>query len=52
MKEAVRRWGGYGPFDYAARYQNESERNVGGLTSTLKTFAGPLPQDAIDGVLL
>ena len=51
IKEAVRRWGGYGPFDYAARYQNESERNAGGLTSTLKTFAGPIPQDIIDGVL-
>ena len=49
--EAVRRWGGIGPFDYVARYDNEADRNVGDLTSILKTFAGPLPQDFIDGVL-
>jgi len=49
--EAVRRWGGIGPFDYAARYDNEYDRNVGTLTASLKTFAGPLPQDFIDGVL-
>ena len=49
--EAVRRWGGIGPFDYAARYDNEYDRNVGTLTASLKTFAGPLPQDVIDGVL-
>tara|TARA_R100001510_G_C7654744_1_gene213546 strand:+ start:852 stop:4472 length:3621 start_codon:yes stop_codon:yes gene_type:complete len=49
--EGVRRWGGIGPFDYAARYDSEYDRNVGGLTATLKTFAGPLPQDVIDGVL-
>ncbi len=49
--EAVRRWGGLGPFDYAARYDNEYDRNVGTLTASLKTFAGPLPQDFIDGVL-
>ncbi len=49
--EGVRRWGGIGPFDYAARYDSEYDRNVGTLTATLKTFAGPLPQDIIDGVL-
>ena len=51
IAEAVRRWGGFGPFDYVSRYTNESQRNVGGVTSTLKAFAGPLPQDAIDAVL-
>ena len=49
--EGMRRWGGYGPFDYANRYGNEAERNVGGFTAGLKTFAGPLPQDAIDAIL-
>ena len=49
--EGVRRWGGLGPFDYASRYDNEYDRNVGSLTAALKTFAGPLPQDVIDGVL-
>ncbi len=49
--EAVRRWGGLGPFDYAAKFDNEYDRNAGDLTSVLKTFAGPLPQDFIDGIL-
>tara|TARA_R110001592_G_scaffold225922_1_gene481938 strand:+ start:4586 stop:8707 length:4122 start_codon:yes stop_codon:yes gene_type:complete len=49
--EAVRRWGLLGPLDYAYRYDNEAERNVGTLTAGLKTFAGPLPQDVIDGIL-
>jgi hypothetical protein len=49
--EAVRRWGGLGWFDYAARYGDENQRNVGDLTALLKAFAGPLPQDAIDAVL-
>lgn len=48
--DAVRRWGGYGPFDYAYRYGSERERNAGGLTELLKTFAGPLPADFIDGI--
>jgi len=49
--EAVRRWGGIGPFDYMAKYDNEYDRNAGTLTSIAKTFAGPLPQDFIDGIL-
>jgi len=49
--EAVRRWGGFGPFDYQSRWSNEYDRNVGAYTATLKAFAGPLPQDAIDGIL-
>ena len=31
--------------------RQEYDRNVGSLTASLKTFAGPLPQDVIDGVL-
>jgi len=50
-KDAVRRWGGMGPFEYAQRYGAESDRNVGGLTAGLKTFAGPIPQDLIDSIL-
>ena len=34
--DAVRRWGGLGPFDYAYRYGSESERNVGEFSSFLK----------------
>ena len=51
LGEAIRRWGGYGPFDYASRWNNEYDRNVGGFTATAKAFAGPLPQDAIDAIL-
>ncbi len=48
--EALRRWGGTGPFDYAYRFTENEDRNAGQLTSALKTFAGPLPQDVIDGI--
>lgn len=51
LLEAVRRWGGTGPFDYAYRYNSESERNVGAVTAALKTLAGPAPQDVIDAIL-
>ena len=51
IAESVRRWGGFGPFDYQSRWSNEYDRNVGAYTATLKAFAGPLPQDAIDGIL-
>ena len=51
IKDAVRRWGGLGPFDYLNRYLEESDRNVGQLTSFLKSIAGPLPQQGLDAVL-
>tara|TARA_R110002073_G_scaffold14533_1_gene59220 strand:+ start:5633 stop:9160 length:3528 start_codon:yes stop_codon:yes gene_type:complete len=51
ISESIRRWGGFGPFDYQSRWSNEYDRNVGAYTATLKAFAGPLPQDAIDGIL-
>lgn len=48
--EGIRRFGGYGPFDYAQRYGRSAEAGSGGITSVLKTFAGPFPQDIIDAV--
>ena len=48
---AIRRWGGYGPFDYAYRYREEEGRNVGRLTSVMKAIGGPFPQDILDSVL-
>jgi len=51
IKDAVRRWGGLGPYDYLNRYLEESDRNVGQLTSFLKSIAGPLPQQGLDAVL-
>ena len=49
--DAVRRWGGFGPFDYASRYADEGTRNVGPIAQAAKTFAGPIPQDVIDSIL-
>ena len=49
--EAVRRWGGLGPFEYAQKYGGEQRRNAGDITALFKTFAGPVPQDLIDSVL-
>lgn len=51
IKNAVRRWGGYGPFDYAYRYRSESDRNVGPGTALMKSIGGPFPQDILDMVL-
>jgi hypothetical protein len=49
--DAIRRWGGFGPFDYINRYAEENNRNVGQLASTLKALAGPLPQQGLDAIL-
>ena len=49
--EAVRRFGGLGPLDYAYKYDQDKDRNVGQVAGVLKTFAGPLPQDVMDAVL-
>ena len=51
IKNAIRRWGGFGPLDYAYRYQSESDRNVGPGTSVMKAIGGPFPQDILDMVL-
>lgn len=51
LLDAVRRWGGLGPLDYGYRYNSEASRNVGDVAAALKTVAGPLPQDFIDGIL-
>ena len=45
---AIRRWGGFGPFDYGARFGKEIEYNDNLLTGLAKAFSGPLPQDIID----
>ena len=49
--EAVRRFGGLGPLDYAYKYDQDKDRNVGQVAAVLKTFAGPLPQDGMDAFL-
>ena len=47
---AIRRWGGFGPFDYGARFAKEIEYNDNLLVGLGKSFAGPLPQDLIDEI--
>ena len=48
---AYRRWGGMGPIDYVNRFTDASDARKSGLiTSSLKAFAGPLPQDVIDAI--
>jgi len=48
---AYRRWGGMGPIDYVNRFTDASDaRKSGFITSSLKAFAGPLPQDVIDAI--
>ena len=51
LGEAVRRWGGFGPFDYASRYRSNTEQNTGAVASALKSVSGPAPQDIIDAIL-
>ena len=47
---AIRRWGGFGPFDYGSRFAKEIEYNDNLLVGLGKSFAGPLPQDFIDEI--
>ena len=49
--EAVRRFGGLGPFDYAYRYGEVDERNMGAIAEVAKSILGPAPQDVIDAFL-
>ena len=51
LKDAVRRWGGMGPLDYATRFTSEfSERKSGNISAFLKMISGPLGQDVIDSI--
>jgi len=51
IMDSIQRWGGFGPFDYAARFSDADEAGAGDLGSLLKAVSGPLPQDAIDSIL-
>ena len=48
---AGRRWGAYGPADYAYRFDSEMGRNVGFLAGAIKSVGGPAIQDVADGIL-
>ena len=51
VADGVRRWGGYGPFDYIHRYVQGSKMNSGGITSLLKAPTGPIVSDFLDMIL-
>ena len=50
VTDAVRRWGGYGPFDYIHRYQQGAKMNSGSA-ALLKAPAGPIVADVVDMIL-
>ena len=50
VTDAVRRWGGYGPFDYIHRYQQGAKMNSG-TAALLKAPAGPIVADVVDMIL-
>jgi hypothetical protein len=51
MRDAVRRWGGMGPLDYAHRFTSEfSDRKSGNISAGFKMISGPLGQDVIDSI--
>ena len=51
VMEGVRRWGGYGPFDYSYKYADNKDRNLPSMVAAMKSASGPLPQDVIDMML-
>jgi len=51
VADSIRRWGGFGPFDYVHRYIEGSKMNSGGVTALLKAPTGPVVSDALDMIL-
>ena len=50
IADAVRRWGGFGPLDYAQRYMEQGERGSGLFATSIKSVTGPAFQDLVDGI--
>ena len=50
IANAVRRWGGFGPFDYGSRFYKEVEYNQNLLTALPKAVTGPIVQDVFDEI--
>ena len=48
ISESIRRWGGFGPFDYVARWADQEDRGLGIVPRISKSVVGPLPQDIMD----
>ena len=50
IARALRRWGGFGPFDYGSRFSDELDYNRNILVAAPKSIAGPLAQDVFDTI--
>ena len=50
LQAAIRRWGGFGPYDYISKFNNEQERGAGAPSALMKSLGGPLPQQVMDAV--
>ena len=48
--DAVRRWGGLGPFDYVTKFTNEFNTKAGPVAQFARAVGGPIPQDVIDAI--
>ena len=48
ISESIRRWGGFGPFDYVARWADQEDRGLGIVPRISKSVVGPIPQDIMD----
>lgn len=50
ITRGVRRFGGFGPFDYGDRFMKELEFNRNLLVGVPKSVLGPAAQDVVDGI--
>ena len=50
ISRAIRRWGGFGPFDYGSRFSDELDYNRNLLVAIPKSVSGPLAQDVFDSI--
>ena len=49
--EAIQRWGGLGPADYAYRFQQNAVSGSGQAATLLKTPTGPIVSDIVDAAI-
>ena len=50
LQAAIRRWGGFGPYDYISKFNNEQERGAGAPSALMKSLGGPIPQQFMDAI--
>ncbi len=51
MAEGIRRWGGFGPYEYIHKYLEGAKYGGRETAAAIKAPLGPLPADLIDGVV-